>query len=1370
MRWLCVLVLLLGGIHAQSPTLKILSERLNTFFLNGQLKQNNTITVQCTDSDYGVFRYVQITKPDGTTQLLGVRCNAPTYTFTKTLIGYVPVDGIQTVYSNCLVQNTFNIDPASMTAADFSRAPSNPAQLVAQSIHHRKHLELTRPGHFTAHRKFFWLPILAVGFVGGIAGAAMYCALGGCGGGGADEGRMNDLQAQIKSLDANKDQLNANLKTLQGQVTDLWSNQSAFATETAKALRDTTTLFTTQLGATQNTLDAQRNTTDQLQYIVNNLDVDLGNIKTKLGDTQTAISTLTDTVTAGFNVSAGNLAAVVRDMNIIVANITSRIDDVSQRCYTGIGHLRKQLEQLIAKTQAQITQLVHISRNTQARQALAEFVHSHLQGVVDDGYTPFLLNLGIAPSPDTEPLVWRINIETSRVMYIRNSAGLTAQQLDISWYCNTQKMIAFGDSIASFQDILRQFGPWNCNATIANNCTCWATTQRVSCPTTAPTYTASNWFNKTDLRDSDVCSGAVTTGALTSHVTFDSLLLVIGAVCGDGTYNNTDLRVLSGQLARSASIPVNSVVCSLEYDTIIDAVATGLNFVYASLFYLQLAFSKVYVSIDKYASYIYGVIPDGITTKEDPLAVINGTDARCFYSSFVSYDTGVEPMQPVYQLTYVSTEMTVTMTVDNVTLTDVTDITKSVPADITLPPTGSIMVGEPADPSVCYNIPYSATSVSPASVARCGMPTYGIIDHPSNFTLAGWGTQNRAIFDHFCATSFPSYYRRSLTVGGLCTGTALAGEGALCTMRENFVVSSITGGVRYQPQTNTGSSGIVQLVVTQGNLTSLIFSECPSVSLEQTAPNVATLTLGNPRPDADITVAIVLGGDCVATTSSFTIPQNKQRDFLVPVCNGNTVSARTISIFRYDSNSDLQLCGSTTNFTIDRQTYVNTFTTPDQIKVNITTQISSDNNQIALMNSLNDLRDIMAMMALAPAQAIVSVGLQLNQSLYDDYTNILNRLSLNAQTTATLLNDTRNLALYNYTNGFAAYAANTRDSLLENDRLLNDSRALLEDLRLRVYNAESYAANIAAITVNVTATYALVTELTINQNNIISNISHLTYDAINSIGGNPGGFLSFLDGMGDIILSGAEGAGKWLQGSIEYLAKAAVGTLDFIRDFMLKGLGDLLGIAGNLFAPLFWGVIGVAALIAAYMIYQKTAFADKFKNPQQLKIDKGTFSYADLAPATYQAPPPPNYRPPPSQGAPPQQQTNPYNAPRDIEHFPEPPTQPQPPIQMQSGTVQLKPDAASAQAVLNRTAATGQVPTFTVNGNVVKPDAASIKAQATAAYSQFNATGQAPTIAMRGNNSGGRRRTRFEDDGEEEHTALIAKKRRPAIHVDTHEN
>jgi hypothetical protein len=1203
--------------RAQTPTFGILSTYLNAYALNGVLYQNMTLTIQCTDADYGITRYLTITMADGTTSLLGIQCSAPTYLYTTTLVGYVPNNGVFQGYSSCLMQSPFTVDPSTVPQIDFNRSPANPGQIVALSKH-KQRLAREDGRHESIHMQRHW--DRKSFFDGGNSLAnfmsfGLYCTFKDCSGSNGPD--LTDLTNKVDQLQGAKDALNASITALANGLTTYITTQANLSAATTASITSLQTLMDQNIDRATTSIMIQQNTTDYLTRLNQGLTTDVSNMQANIVATQTSVATLSANLAANFNITQGNINNVVYNVNLALANLTASTNTGFNRTTKSLAYLRARLDKLIENIQQQIGQINAIQRNTQGRRAESQWFHALLQPTLTAGLTPFLLNLGVPPSGDSNDLVWKLNIEVTRIMYIRNNLGLTAQQVDVGWYCNTQKLLDFGSSVSSFSDLLRRFGPSDCNASIAESCECWATSQRYSCPTTSSAVNASNWLTSTDLRNSTVCNGsAVTTSTLTVHVTLDTLFAMFAAVCSDGT-DATDgygkLRVLSGQTGLQGSVPYNALVCPMVYDTIIDVANTGQNFMYATFFYLQMAFSKVYTSSDYYARYVYGVVPDGVTTRTDDMAVINGTDAKCHYHGFMSYDTGTVPMLPVYKIEFASQQTVVTTTINNVTSSTITDVTVSVPNSLVLPITDTVVIGDPADPSAIFNVPYTDCSISLSPEGRCGHITYPIIDSPSNFTMYKWDAFNNQPFDAFCATNVASYYRRTLNGQGLCTGSALIGEGAWCTTRTSFAISSRVGGFAAQPRVGTSSTVIARAIIPNGNLTQIIFSSCPSYSLVQDAPNVARLTLGNPRIDADITVAIVLGGDCAATTSSFVVPKNNQRDFFVPVCVGTSSSSRTISIFRYDSNDVLQPCGNTTNITVDRATFISTFNTPDLIQTAITTQTVMDSNQLALMQSNIDLRNQLAQLVLVQAQSTVALGLQIPQASYNASLALLTALNLAAITDAQRLNATRNTQLYNYTSSFNSYAGNVAGLLASQQASINASQATLTTLASQVFDATSLAAQLGNLSVSVNALIFNFSAALVNYANLDVVAQRATISTFSQIHSSPGLFSDLFGGIGGVLTGVIDAGDDVFHGSVDLLktgigavVTAVVAVAQVAYDIVKAGLQALMGMAASLFQGIFYAMMAIVGLMVLIAVYYA------FQSPQLRKILKNELSSADL--------------------------------------------------------------------------------------------------------------------------------------------------------------
>lgn len=1207
MRVLCLLVFAVVAVLTDAQTLRILSQRQNAYALNGRMYQNNTITVQCTDADFGVYRYATITKGDGSTVQLGVLCSPPVYSYELEEVGKVPRDTRLDSVTYCLTADDLKVDTVPIN--ELLDRTTTPA-VIGNSIRRRK-LMIQHGRHLARslnyHRKFpllaaVGIPLLA-GFAGGVAGGALYCQAIGC----VKQSDLTPLRESITGLEGSVTNLKNNLSIFEGKFTNLTNTYAAMFTMTENRFEKVEALFNNSITGVQASLDYVNGTNEFLRQQNQNLQYNFQVLQTQAAATDVNIAVLSQTLASGISGVSGELANFIALQNNVTEDTHLRLVNVSQIAAANLVTLRNQVAVINKNLQTQLQAVRDQFRETQARRAVAATIHQRLPDILLEGYAPFTFDLGTAPGSDSNPAVWRTLLETHRLLYIRDNLGLTAQMVDVSYYCGTQVIIDYSISLQSSSDFLGAIGPVGCNATLRRGCNCWVVTQRSSCATSLARVINGTWLENNTIWTGDanaVCSGAVTVNEAVTHNTLPSFMSVMAAVCNDGTaVNATDIRVISGQLLRVASVPYNPLVCSMALDTINELGLTGISFIYTMLGYLQLSFTVVLNNANYYAKVVYGQSPSGLTTLYDPLVVLNGTEARCLFTGMVSHDV-TNPLLDVYRLRFVSATSSITVKLDGVVTNVVTDVTVSVPSSIILPETDTAVVGDPADSSEIWNIPNEELSLSPVAAARQGHVTYPIAPNLSGLTISAWQERNKATFNHFEGSATAAYYRRDLNGTGMCTGNSLPGEGSWCTVRRDFAVSAAVGGFTLSPRTGTGATVLGQLIIPDGAITSVIFSDCPTITLAQKNPGVATLTLTNSRPDVDITIAILLTGQCTTTVPSFTIPSLQQRDYLIPQCISNVDSTRTVRVARYDAELNLVTCGNTTNITISRDTFISTYSTPDLISVNITRQLSEDQANLAVLAAINAQNQVVANFITTLPLIFQNYGVALPNSTVSSLVDLITALQEQATAYAVQANNTRNAQLRNFTVLYDEFAPRLDAALADGILALNASKALLQQLAAQNVNASSILADIIVLTNETQAALAgVITALNAfaNATRDVAIATLNTFAEMNDVGAfdalNP-----FFDFMGNAIRATGNGLNSAVDWAIDKASKVAK-----IGENLFE---TITGIPGSFMKWLVY--IGIAAISIAIIV---ALFTLLYKH-QARKVMVGTLTGGDLAPIT----------------------------------------------------------------------------------------------------------------------------------------------------------
>jgi hypothetical protein len=1180
----------------QAQTLRILSQRQNAYALNGRMYQNNTITVQCTDADFGVYRYSTITKGDGSTVQLGVLCSPPVYSYELEEVGRIPRDTRFDAVAYCLTADELKVNVSS-TLALLDRTTAS--AVIGNSLRRRKLLEAQNRHKLHPFRKSaagtaFKFAAAAgfdilFGFAGGVAGGAAYCR-GLAGGGCASVASVDDLKQKYTALDGSVTRLSNALDVFQGNFNNLTNKYQEMFINTNNRFDTVQSLFNNSISGVQASLDYVNGTNELLRRQNQDLQYNFQLLQSQATTTDANLASLASTLSGGISGVGAQLSNYIALQNNVTLDMHKRLTNVSSIAAANLVALRKQMVTLTQNLQYQINSIRDQLRETQARRAVAAYMQQRLLDVLAEGYSPFTFDLGIAPSPDTNPAVWRTLLETHRLLYVRDNLGLTAQMVDISYYCDTRSIIDLTVPLSSSTDFFSAMGPVGCNATLRQGCQCWIVTQRSSCSTSNARVTQGTWLQNNTLwtgNSSAICSSGITVNTAITHTTLPSFLSVMADVCNDGTFvNASTIRVISGQLLRVANVPYNPLVCSMALDTINDVANTDISFMYTMIGYLQMSFTVVLNNANYYSQLLYGQSPSGLTTIEDPLVVVNGTEARCLSTGMVSHDT-TNPLLIVYRLRFVSATSSVTVKLDGVVTSVVTDVTASVPSSVVLPDTDTAVVGDPADSSEIWNIPDSELSLSPVAAARKGHITYPIATSLSDLTAAAWQDRNKDTFNHFDGTATAAYYRRTVNGTGMCSGNSLPGEGSWCTVRRDFAVSAAVGGFTLSPRTGTGATVIAQLTVADGAITGVIFSDCPTITLSQKNPGVATLALTNSRPDTDITVAILLGGQCTTTVPSFVIPKLETRDYLIPQCISNVASTRSVRVARYDSELNLVTCGNTTNITISRDTFISTYATPDLISQNISRLLVQDETTLRMVNTSGTQALVIASVIATIPTIFSSYGVKLPAETVDGLAQLITNLQTAQVLLAAQANATRDASLRNFTALFDEFTPRLDAAVNDGVLALNATKTLLLQLAAQNVNGSSILADIIVLTNTTQAALAQLSDAIKVFSNATRDFAATTLNTFADM--NKGGdfdlLAPFLDFMGGAIRA----TGNGLNSAVDWAIEKASKTGSLLEN-LFEGL---TGLPGAFLKPLLYigiAAIGTYVLAVLFMWFYKKQF------------------------------------------------------------------------------------------------------------------------------------------------------------------------------------
>lgn len=326
-------------------------------------------------------------------------------------------------------------------------------------------------------------------------------------------------------------------------------------------------------------------------------------------------------------------------------------------------------------------------------------------------------------------------------------------------------------------------------------------------------------------------------------------------------------------------------------------------------------------------------------------------------------------------------------------------------------------------------------------------------------------------------------------------------------------------------------------------------------------------------------MAIVLGGQCAATVPSFTISKLSTRPYLIPQCLSNVDSSRSVTVYRYDSESNLVQCGNTTNVTISRDTFIRTYSTPDLLRINTTRQQTQDQVYVSMLNNSRRQADIMLGILTSIPAIFLAYGVNVPPIVLYNLTQYVNAIRDQELNLARAANDSRNRATEDFTNLYNQFAPQMNAAIDEAAAANERARALLELLAGQNANATSILADVVAASLAAQNSLANVTAALKAFANATAAVAVATLNALADMNANSGELDGFLDFFGRVISGTGNVVNEAVNGAIRLAGKG----LGLAEDILETGLG----LPAMLIKALMW--IGIA-LVGLLVVGASGAF------------------------------------------------------------------------------------------------------------------------------------------------------------------------------------
>lgn len=1198
-------MLLLATYNMVEPA-TIVSERSNLVSRNGRIYSNKTITVRCTQSDFGnPFIFTNLNSATNLTQSINVTCGAPSVSYTGNVVGRVPANGKIVRREAPILRDTSRYDPEFADGLNVTDAIKATAGNADRGL-------------------LFWPLVIGVaagaGLAGGILGGYAFSQFGG--NNPVPRAEFNEYVNTVNNLKTTLADYNNKSVAFENSIHDSFSSLNR---STALAVQEFN-LTQQQFASTQNQLKlSEASYNESLRSIATASDSQrLALINTQ--ENLVNLSAQVQALTGAGNATLRQTVEIINNFSVTVDATLSAMQIIGDERMVAIDTRLLALSRSLRQSQAWIREVM---LRTTPRRHLTRLMLAAIQSTIVnvDGFKPFLEDLGSQPASELG-LYGTMAIDRQYLTYAYTSSGtLYAKQVDLTYLCDTMFVLNQATSYSSKRELLTYMGPDGCDDNVPGSCTCWAFLREVRCPVNASLLSTAEWTNRVTLNQSWCTSALSTTRAEEQFFSGKGLLDAMGSTICPNVYNGT-ARVASS--LQRYSIDVNYyAVPSCNMIPLVLFETAPANAYDALMNQLVDSYGKAVLRSEIYMDYIDGKIPLNISTNPQPFTRVAGQSAEIIEAAFMAYSPS---MLNVSKYTNPSIATTVTVKVDNVTRNQ-SDIALSLPIGFVLDPILKF-VGDPFSSTFVYDIDNEDIPLSPTASTREGSVTYPMcLNLTVNCTLAQWRFENEATFNHYQGDNVPEIYRRQ--VNGLekrCNGTGYAQSGSICVIMDNFFLAPAVSGLTLEPRE---ASYEVDIFLQEGLLTVIEFSDCPAAEVIPVSASGVTLALTNTRAVA-IIVAIIEdnpNAGCDRTLNNVVVGAGLTYRHFVPACVSGGVTLA--SVFRYDG-TDLIACEAAANLnvTINRPQFIQSQGAADALYVDTQSVVVTDQLSLNLFKSMNELTKLVQESLAATATMVHSTGLPIVNASYDQFAVIMSNVTQIRSDIENLLLTSRNRSALNVSGILDNLAVQLASERAIYNNATNASLAVLNALRAEQFNLSTSIAVLIAAKDEL----QLSRDAYVNATNVYLDAEVNLFNSIlNSIDDfSSGGIgLKFLTGLVNVIKSGVgtvyngvktlvtdvvKFAIKALGGALGILAGGA-GFIIFIIIIVVAGLGlmGVLFIAFKLKGLLFTGGTSAAALADP----EVQAFIQNLRNNSTFRAKLGEMGYNSSIALPAPPPPPP---------------------------------------------------------------------------------------------------------------------------------------------------
>lgn len=558
-----------------------------------------------------------------------------------------------------------------------------------------------------------------------------------------------------------------------------------------------------------------------------------------------------------------------------------------------------------------------------------------LQSELEAGRHPFLVDTGVEAT-----FPWDQNslftIEAVRALYRTQSSVdvYDGHQEDWAFVCDTPYLVSQVTGGLDWFQLLSDVGPANCDPSVARSCQCFVRMRARSCTLRSDYGATEAWKTLLALND-DNCATSVTLSPDRIFATPVDFIVAANQLCSAVSGDNITLAAHYEN--RKLTFDVDEVACAATFEDL-DKVGLTTHPLVGLLGYFELGFNSVMVNFDALFDSLYGALPIGVEIIERAIARQDAQAARCVMAALMT----LEPdFLPVYRVVPVTAEAAVEVRIDGVLVSRTSDVTLHTPQDTLLPGAEYVVIGDPRNETLVYDVPQNEISLAPGEYARRGKVTYILFPPGADETAREWVDRHGVLPTQSAAQNLPYLYQARVA-NGRCVTVPLA-AGSWCSIRDRFdVVPVPSNSSRLAFAARSGSVLTGSVVVPMGDITQHVFSVCPV--MQSVAQGGGTqLTFISPvangvRP-LNLTLIVHFADVCDTLFSTFQLAPGASFSVFVPRC-GDTAHA---SLFRgADGEGDPCLGIQNRDLVPAMNDYRSVYGNFDVPRVNLTQAVTND--------------------------------------------------------------------------------------------------------------------------------------------------------------------------------------------------------------------------------------------------------------------------------------------------------------------------------------------------------------------------------------------------------------------------------------------